>query len=156
MPQRAFRVCQHPQCGALCRGRYCDEHVIEHANERAKVFDEARGSAAARGYDRRWRRLSKAIIARDPLCKIAKICTADYPGQLPAPSECADHIISRARGGRDTMSNLQGACIRCNSWKARTQDSALADRDARRAEQRSTMQRDATSGDAIGRGGSNL
>lgn len=128
MPRRAFRVCQHPGCGALCGGRFCDKHLAQPTSP-AKQFDLARGSSAARGYDRWWRKLSALILHRDPICKIAKLCTSDYPGQLPAPSQCADHIKPRNQGGDNSPENLQGACYRCHNWKTRTQDSALARRD---------------------------
>jgi len=144
MPQRAKRVCQRPGCGRLCDGRYCTDH-LDQVDQASKLFDAARGSSASRGYGRRWRRLSAYIIARDPLCQIAKLCTADYPGQLPAPSQCADHVRPRNQGGTDEESNLEGACFRCHNWKTRTQDSALAERDAARAR-----------GERKGQGGSNL
>lgn len=64
------------------------------------------------------------ILARDPLCRIAILCDGS------APSTEADHIVPRARGGDDSMENLQGACRACHSHKTATEDSTFARRTA--------------------------
>lgn len=86
--------------------------------------EEARTLEATAGT---WRRLSAIILARDPLCKIAKLCVVPGVG-LPAPSQCADHVIPKSRGGKDELSNLQGACFRCHDWKTAVEDSKFVKR----------------------------
>lgn len=103
-PQRAPKPCLRPGCPNTTRGRYCDECSTEHERQR--------GSAAARGYGRRWRKLRKMILARDPVCTI---CEA-------APSTQVDHIIPKVKGGTDDPTNLRGTCRSCNAKKAATED----------------------------------
>jgi 5-methylcytosine-specific restriction endonuclease McrA len=58
-----------------------------------KTYDEARGSAAARGYDRRHEKWRKLVLARDPLCRIQKLCGKGAKRELPDPATVADHVI---------------------------------------------------------------
>lgn len=119
MPRRAPRPCSHPGCPNLVREpgeRYCAEHRAQHTRQ----YDRDRGSAAARGYGARWRRLRTMVLARQPIC-------ADPFGIHAARGEVVastdvDHIVPRRRGGRDTMENLQGLCHECHSRKTATQD----------------------------------
>ncbi len=62
MPRFPDHPCRHPGCPKLVpKGKkYCDEHVALHP-------EEVR-SAAARGYNARWRRLSKLFLLTHPLC----------------------------------------------------------------------------------------
>ena len=62
MPTFPDHPCRHPGCPKLVpKGKkYCDEHVSLHP-------EEVR-SAAARGYNARWRRLSKLFLLSHPLC----------------------------------------------------------------------------------------
>jgi len=128
MPQRAQRVCGKPGCGRLCTSGYCDAHAASSPRAvRQCLLDALRGSAHARGYGRRWERLRKMVLARDPLCMIQKLCGRglDRPGEpahLPALSTVADHIVSRPKGD-DSMENLQGVCRRCHGHKTATNDS---------------------------------
>jgi len=84
------------------RGGLC----AKHARER----ERARGSAAARGYDRRWRRLRKAFLAAHPFC-----------ARCGAPATDVDHIIPKAAGGADDWTNLQALCHACHSRKTQRQ-----------------------------------
>ena len=78
----------------------------------AKAYDQARGTAASRGYGHTWRRLVVMVLARDPLCTT--------PG-CHRPSTQVDHITARRAGGPDTMANLQGLCMSCHSRKTRAE-----------------------------------
>ena len=66
MPISAGHPCGNKGCAAVIpRGkRFCPEH--EQAKQ--KALDRERGSAAARGYGARWRRLRGMYLARHPLC----------------------------------------------------------------------------------------
>jgi 5-methylcytosine-specific restriction protein A len=131
MPQRAQRVCGNPGCGRLCSNGYCDAHAASSPRAvRRRQFDAQRGSAHARGYGRRWERLRKMVLTRDPLCMIQTLCGRglDRPGEaphLPALSTEADHVVPRPHGD-DSMVNLQGACHACHSRKTATADSGFA------------------------------
>lgn len=57
-----------------------------------------------------WRRLRAAVLARDPICRT--------PG-CGRPSQHADHIVPRSRGGADNMANLRGLCASCHSTVTR-------------------------------------
>ena len=56
-----------------------------------------------------WRRLRKAVLARDPVCA-SRGCGR--------PSSHADHIVPRSRGGADTLVNLRGACQSCHNRRS--------------------------------------
>jgi 5-methylcytosine-specific restriction protein A len=103
------------------------------AGTRRSAYDARRGSACSRGYGRRWEKLRKLILARDPLCMVranlplllslrpgerekivlmaTRLCAGDRP------STDADHIIPKSLGGEDYEENLQGACHECHSVK---------------------------------------
>lgn len=80
-----------------------------HHRERERQVDRQRGSAASRGYDRRWRRLREAYLAQNPVCAICE----------HAPAIEVDHIEPH-RGDIVkfwNFSNLQGLCKSCHSAK---------------------------------------
>ncbi len=70
---------------------------------------EARPTAAARGYcSAAWRRTRLAVIARDQ--GICQLC-----GLLVIGSPDIDHIVEKAKGGTDSLSNLRVLCKSCHS-----------------------------------------
>lgn len=78
---------------------------------------ENRPTAAARGYcSAAWRRLRKAVIARD-----GGICQAC--GRIVTGQAHIDHIIPKSRGGRDELPNLQLLHHECHSRKTAREDS---------------------------------
>lgn len=98
-------------CGAL----NCTTHTRA---AQAKQYDQGRRDDPFRWIYRtkRWARLRLFIIARDPLCKIAKICVEKHGVQLA--SQHADHVVAIRDGGDPWDSkNLQGACPACHTWK---------------------------------------
>jgi len=105
-------------CGELCDGARCPKH--QRARERL------RGSAAARGYDGRYRRLRKEAIDAH-IARYGQVCPG-Y-GVLPHTATRAelsvDHIIPLADGGRNDASNFQVICITCNKRKGRAHDVAV-------------------------------
>lgn len=72
--------------------------------ERKANAAKRRPNSNACGYGRRWRRLRLMVLARDPICMICH----------ERPSTDADHIVAKARGGSDELSNLQGLCGWCH------------------------------------------
>jgi 5-methylcytosine-specific restriction protein A len=62
MPRRPKRPCTHPGCPALTEaGGPCPKHK--------KDRDKERGTAAQRGYDRRWRKYRRRFLDENPLCE---------------------------------------------------------------------------------------
>jgi len=58
-----------------------------------------------------WKSLCRAVKARDRgVCRKCK---------RPAPNGQTDHIINRARGGTNDLSNLQWLCRGCHSVKTK-------------------------------------
>ena len=72
---------------------------------------DERPSAALRGYDRRWRRLRRMVLAREPLCRVC-----GEKGML-TPATQVDHIVPLADGGDNAFENLQSLCATCHSQK---------------------------------------
>ena len=100
MPYKSRRPCGHPGCPALVEAgtRYCPEHRRQY-NRRAN----------AAHYDRRWRKISAAYLARHPLC-----AECQRAGRLTPATE-THHIMPVDRGGTDAESNLMGLCKSCHS-----------------------------------------
>ena len=82
--------------------------------------DRERGSAAARGYDARWRRMRLAFLVAHPLC-----AECARQGQVTAAT-VVDHIVPH-RGDQTRMwdtANLQSLCAPCHDSKTGRYDSA--------------------------------
>lgn len=110
MPNKAKHPCAFPGCNRITDKKYCEVH---------KGTDEQlRGSSAARGYNYRWRKASKAFLRAHPLCVM---CLAE--GKY-TPAAVVDHIIPH-RGDRQLfwdVSNWQSLCKACHDRKTLTID----------------------------------
>ena len=104
MPSRLRRPCRNPSCPKLD----CDEHRVIRDVHRASAYDRGYGGAV-------WRALRRAVLARDPLCKIC----------LRRDAKHADHIVAKKDGGTNAMSNLRGVCASCHSRKTVLEDGGL-------------------------------
>ena len=100
MPSRPLRVCD--RCNKAVRGS-----CVECKNKSRALREVGRPSAHARGYGATWRRLRKLVLHADPICAVCN-CRA---------SEEVDHVIPKARGGTDSLDNLQGICWACHNEK---------------------------------------
>ena len=108
MARRPKRPCAAPGCPALISsGSYCEAH----AKQRRQRQPDERPSAAARGYDRKWRRIRAQFLKKHPECV-----------ECGQPATDVDHIVPRAAGGSDQWSNLQPLCHACHSRKTVAQD----------------------------------
>lgn len=76
---------------------------------------DARPNSAARGYDRRWRKLRLAVLWEEPVCMICHRQRSHH----------VDHIIAREKGGTDSRENLRGVCHGCHSRKTVAEDGGL-------------------------------
>ena len=82
---------------------------------RAKVAGAAdRPTAAARGYcSAAWRRTRLAVIARDQgVCQLCGMLVIGESGDV-------DHIVEKAKGGTDALSNLRLCHKACHSKRTR-------------------------------------
>jgi 5-methylcytosine-specific restriction protein A len=93
------RPCRWPGCAAIVpfgvRPGYCPVHRGQ--------ADRARGTAAARGYDRRWAELSRAFLRGHARCELCG-----------APATDTDHRMPRRAGGSDAWANLRALCGTCH------------------------------------------
>lgn len=69
---------------------------------------DGRPSAAARGYDWRWRKRRLEKLMQDPLCQHCHTAAATD----------VDHVVrKRGLGGSDDLSNLESLCHSCHARK---------------------------------------
>lgn len=110
MPRKSKCPCRHPGCPQLVDAGqlYCSDH--------APLYE--RPSSAKRGYNSKWRKLSKQYLCKHPLCVR---CMAD--GRF-VPATVVDHIIPHR--GDDTLmwnqDNWQALCKPCHDKKTWTED----------------------------------
>ena len=99
MPTAPARLCSHPGCNKLAK----------HSHRAA--YDERRGSASARGYDRHHQRWREMVLHRYPYCR-----QCDMEGRVTLATE-ADHVIPLRKGGGWALENGAGLCHSCHSQK---------------------------------------
>ena len=98
MPPKPKRPCSKPGCKKLTTERYCDEH----RKQERRRYDQQRGSAASRGYDRTWQKIREQVLDGEPLCRR---CQAEGKTR---PAEMIHHIDRDSRNNR--LSNLEPIC----------------------------------------------
>lgn len=104
-PQKTCNV-----CGKLSDQSRCAEHRTEYNRER--------GSAAARGYDAKWRKMRKeAVLAH--VARFGEVCPGwgVPPHTATKASLEGDHRVSLAAGGKNEPSNIDVLCRKCNARK---------------------------------------
>lgn len=110
MPTRPGAACTHtPGCPGIVRGGRCS--VCGPKRSDTHAYDRERGSAATRGYDRRWQKLRLMHLRAQPLC-----AECLNHGLVTLASE-VDHILPKRHGGDDSDTNLQSLCKPCHSRK---------------------------------------
>lgn len=72
----------------------------------------ARGTRHERGYGSAWDKLRKLVIKRD-----GYQCQECKRQGMVTPGQDVDHIVNKANGGTDMLSNLQYLCRACHKDK---------------------------------------
>ena len=109
MPTKAKQPCHHGGCHTLTTEAYCPQHKTQHAKE----VDSRRGSAAKRGYDRRWQKARAVWLRHHPLC-----VECERQGRLTSAT-VVDHITPH-RGDQGLFwdfDNWQSLCKPCHDRK---------------------------------------
>lgn len=108
MPNRPPIVCARPGCHGLVHAGKCTVCGGQRRpNDR--LYDDHRGSSAARGYDARWQKVRAQVLGTNPLCVVCGTLADDV-----------DHITPIAQGGAVlNAENLQPLCRRCHNQKTR-------------------------------------
>lgn len=116
MPIAPPKPCRHPGCGQLVfdGAGYCVKHKRPSSNWAAPE----RGSSHSRGYGWQWQKLRKLILARDN-----GLCQACLKFGRVTEATHVDHIAPKARGGTDTLDNLQALCEECHKAKTAAESS---------------------------------
>lgn len=104
-PNALATPCAAPGCPELTYARYCEEHSKQRGQ-----YDRDRGSAAVRGYDRRWRRIRRMFLNRHPLCANP---FNTHPSSIPATE--VHHVVALQDGGSHSFDNLEALCKPCHS-----------------------------------------
>jgi len=121
MPAKPARPCRYPGCPHLTNDK--SSYCTEHKRETSRRYERERGSAAARGYDRRWQRASKLYLAEHPLCAL---CAKKDPPAVRA-AVLVDHTVPH-RGNYASFwdeDNWQPACKECHDIKTASEDGAF-------------------------------
>ncbi|WII94441.1 HNH endonuclease [Moraxella haemolytica] len=92
-------------------------HCDEHAHQRYGWHKSQKGrTASERGYGQAWRKLRKQVMQQDGY--ICQVC--QHSGRYTPATE-VDHIVSKAQGGTDDLTNLQAVCHACHQIKTKAE-----------------------------------
>ena len=104
MPQRPIRPCAISSCpGRAAHGKYCATHA---SYKQLSRQPDTRPSAAARGYDAKWRYIRAQFLKAHSQCVVCGEQATEV-----------DHVVPLADGGTHQWSNLQAMCKTHHSQK---------------------------------------
>ncbi|MED0676974.1 HNH endonuclease signature motif containing protein [Aneurinibacillus thermoaerophilus] len=113
MPSKPKKPCAQFGCPNLTTERYCETH-----RQQARQYDKQRGSAASRGYDRRWQNARRVFLMKHPLC-----VECEKEKKL-VPATVVDHIVPH-KGNQELFwdeDNWQPLCKSCHDSKTARED----------------------------------
>ena len=80
------------------------------------------GNTTQRGYGHQWRKIRKRALDRD-----SHLCQSCIKDNRYTPATDVDHIVNKAHGGTDELSNLQSLCRQCHKAKTSRKQSNPCD-----------------------------
>jgi 5-methylcytosine-specific restriction protein A len=113
-PTRPLRACRTPRCPGLVERGYCETCrarlglTDRQARTGSHWSDWNRGTSTQRGYGVEWRRLREQVLTAEPLCRP---CQQQHRVSI---AKEVHHIIAKADGGTDALSNLEPRCVSCH------------------------------------------
>ena len=112
MPAKIPKQCRVRGCTNLTTEShgYCSEHAGLAIGWRQTI--KRKGTAEQRGYGYRWKLIRTQVLRRDHY-----LCQPCLKNGVITPATAVDHIINKARGGADELSNLQSICDHCHQEK---------------------------------------
>lgn len=109
MPARIPKACRKQGCKNVTTDAsgYCDEHrgCSWQRHQKGKT-------ASQRGYGAAWRKVRTIALERD-----AHLCQQCLKQGRYVAATTVDHIIAKAHGGSDELSNLKSLCNVCHKAK---------------------------------------
>lgn len=108
VPSKPASSCPKHGCIGLVRNGVCSV-CGQQRKHKDKQYDQRRGSAHARGYDKRWEKLRGMILRNAPFC-----VDCEAVGRVTPATE-VHHIVAKRDGGTDEESNLSALCKSCHS-----------------------------------------
>ena len=101
MPWAPRKLCGYGACTVLTKDKYCPAHAKP--REARKEYERNRPSSTKRGYGRRWAKLRRMVLHRNPLCKCGALATEVH------------HARAKKHGGEDSFENLESMCHTCHT-----------------------------------------
>lgn len=107
MPSMPPKPCASPRCFKMASkcGR-CEDHQPE------PWFSSKGKTPTERGYGHYWKKLRVKVLLRD-----AHLCKTCFRANIMTLATEVDHILNKARGGTDSMDNLESICKPCHTIK---------------------------------------
>ena len=91
------------------RQGYCEEH---RSLASWGKWQRDKGTPEQRGYGKAWRKLRAVVLKRD-----SYLCQECLRDDIIKTGNHVDHILSKANGGDDSLTNLQTLCVHCHKAK---------------------------------------
>ena len=124
MPRATPKPCKHRGCPRVVRGaHYCETHADKNtANNYSGWERHNKGkSRHQRGYGSTWNKQRAVALKRDDY-----LCQNCLTEKRVIPADSVDHIVNKANGGTDELSNLVSLCTPCH--KRKTQQESIRGR----------------------------
>jgi 5-methylcytosine-specific restriction protein A len=108
------------------RKHYCADHLVQHKKnygkqvyQQKKQYEKDRGSAASRGYGKRWQKAREYFLNHNPIC-----IRCERDKEIIKPARVVDHI--RPHKGNQKLfwdrENWQALCKPCHDRKTVLED----------------------------------